>query len=144
MYKGWMYNVAAWFWVWSHLNSTSTVFEATSSYYSIMAFLQNFRDFQVFVFGYKPQNENPEITENLYFWVYNVQMHMNLFFDHCFKFLRAKTKINKNLLNLINVVGLETFKRQTPDWKYGWIIFSLMWFEASQLFLKLRSHNAVL
>ena len=30
-------------------------------------------------------------------------------------FLGAKTKINKNLLNLINLDGLEAFKRQTPD-----------------------------
>ena len=48
----------------------------------------------VFVFGYRPQNENLEIMENLYFWVYKVQMHMNLFFDHYFNFLSAKTKIN--------------------------------------------------
>ena len=26
-----------------------------------------FRDFRVFVFWYRAQNENPEITENLYF-----------------------------------------------------------------------------
>ena len=31
-------NVAEWFWVWCHLNSISTVFEATFSYYSIMVF----------------------------------------------------------------------------------------------------------
>ena len=78
-----------------------------------MTFLQNFRDFRVFVFGYRPQNENPEITENLYFWVYKVQMHMDLLFDHYFKFLSAKTKINKNKLNLINLDGLEALKRQT-------------------------------
>ena len=43
-------NLVEWFWVWCHLNSISTVFEATFSYYSIMVFLQNFRDFRVFVF----------------------------------------------------------------------------------------------
>ena len=107
-------NVAEWFWVWCHLNSISTVFEATFSYYSIMAFLQNFLDFRVFVFGYRSQNEKPEITENLYFWVYKVQMHMDLFFDNYFNFLGVKTKINKNLLNLINLDGLEALKRQTP------------------------------
>ena len=42
-------------------------------------------------------------------------MHMNLFFDHYFNFLSAKTKINKKLLNLINLDGLETFKRQKYD-----------------------------
>ena len=52
--------------------------------------------------------------ENLCFWVYKVQMHMNLFFDHYFNFLSAKTKTNKNELNLINLDGLEAFKRQTP------------------------------
>ena len=41
-------------------------------------------------------------------------MHMDLFFDHYFNFLGAKTKINKNLLNLINLDGLEALKRQTP------------------------------
>ena len=40
---------------------------------------------------------------------------MDLFFDHYFNFLSAKTKIKKKLLNLINLDGLETFKRQ----KYG-------------------------
>ena len=46
-------------------------------------------------FGYRPQNENPEITRNLYFCVCKVQMHMYLFFDHYFNFLSAKTKIKK-------------------------------------------------
>ena len=32
---------------------------------------------------------------------------MNLFFDHYFNFLSAKTKINKNVLNLINLDGLQ-------------------------------------
>ena len=79
-----------------------------------MAFLQNFLDFRVFVFGYRSQTKKPEITENLYFWVYKVQMHMDLFFDHYFNFLGVKTTINKNLLNLINLDGLEALKRQTP------------------------------
>ena len=51
----------------------------------------NFRNLRVFAFGYRPQNENPEILENLYFWVYKVHMHMDLFFDHYFNFLCAKT-----------------------------------------------------
>ena len=72
----------------------------------------NFRDFRVFIFGYKPQNKNPEITGSLYFWVCKVQMHMNLFFDHYFNFLGAKTEINKNELNLINLYRLEALKRQ--------------------------------
>ena len=42
-------------------------------------------------------------------------MHMNLFFDHFFNFLSAKTKINKNVVNLINLDGLEAVKRQKYD-----------------------------
>ena len=74
----------------------------------------NFCDFQVFIFGYRAQNENPEITENLYFGVYKVQVHMDLCFDHYFNFLTAKTKTNKNEFHLINLDGLEALKRQTP------------------------------
>ena len=83
-----------------------------------MAFLQNFRNFQVFVFGYRPQNENPEIMENLYFWIYNVQMYVHLFFDLYFKFLSVKTEINKKnnkRLNLINLEGSDALKRQKYD-----------------------------
>ena len=44
---------------------------------------------------------------------------MNLFFDHYFDFLGAKTKINKSMLNLISLDGLEAFKRQTPGTQLG-------------------------
>ena len=73
----------------------TTAFQATLSYFSIMAFLQNFCDFRVFVFRYRAQNENPEITENVYFWIYKVQMDVNLCFDHYFNFLSVKTETNK-------------------------------------------------
>ena len=79
-----------------------------------MAFLQNFRDFRVFVFRYRAQNENPEITDNLYFWVYKVQMNVDLFFDHYFNFLSTKTKIYKNKFHLINLDWLEALKGQAP------------------------------
>ena len=49
--------------------------------------------FRVLVFEYRARNENPEITENPYFWVFKVQMNVDLFFDHYFKFLRTKTEI---------------------------------------------------
>ena len=39
---------------------------------------------------------------------------MNLFVGHYFNILSAKTKINKNLLDLINLDVLEFFKSQTP------------------------------
>ena len=63
----------------------------------------NFRDFRVFIFGYRGQNENPENKENLFFCVYNVQMHVDLLFDHYFNILGDKTEINKTELNLINL-----------------------------------------
>ena len=73
-------------------NRISTAFEATFSHFSIMAFLWDFRDFQVSAFKYRAQNENPEITENPYFWVYKVEMNVDLFFEHYFKFFRTKTE----------------------------------------------------
>ena len=79
-----------------------------------MAFLLNFRDFRLFVFEYRAQNENLEITKNPYFWVHNVQMNADLFFDHYFKFLRTKIEIYKSDFNLINLDGLEAIKRQIP------------------------------
>ena len=45
-----------------------------------MAILWNFRDFRVFVYWYRAQNENPDITENLYFLGYKDQMNVDLFF----------------------------------------------------------------
>ena len=41
------------------------------------------------------QNENPGITENLYFWIYDVQMHVGLIFNYYFNFLRVKTEVSK-------------------------------------------------
>ena len=65
------------------------------------------------------EDENPEITENFYFWIYKVQMHVDLFFHHYFNFLSVKTEINnnnkKNRLKLTNLEGLESLERQ----KYG-------------------------
>ena len=51
------------FWERCHLNNISRV-----QYFSILGFLMNFCDFWVFDFGYRAQNENLEITENLYFF----------------------------------------------------------------------------
>ena len=142
-------NVAESLWERCHLNSISTVFETTFSYYSIMAFLYNFRAFRVFVFGYRPQNKKPEITENLYFWIYNDQMHADLFFDLYFNFLRVKTEINKKnnkRLNLINLEGSLALKRQKYD---TWIAMWLHHFENKVVwtvfkgFLELHSYISV-
>ena len=65
-----------------------------------MAFLQNFSDLQDFVFWYWAQNKKPETTENLYFWIYKVQMHVDLFFNHYFDILSVKTEINNDNNNI--------------------------------------------
>ena len=65
----------------------------------------NFRDFRVFAFGYRAQNENLEIMGNLYVWVCKVRIHAGLFFDHYFNFLSAKTEINKSELSLTINMG---------------------------------------
>ena len=54
----------------------------------------------------------PEITVNLYFWVYKAQMNMDLFFDHYFNFLSVKT--NKKGIKIIYPQGSKTFKPQIP------------------------------
>ena len=121
-------NVAGSFW---DLNSISRAFEVIFSYFSILGFLMNFRDFRVFVFRCRPQKRNSEIKKNVYFWFYKGQMDMNLFFDHYFNFLSAKTQINKKV-NLINLDGLEVILKENylvPDWEYDWIILRLIWFE---------------
>ena len=114
----------------------------------------NFRDFRVFNFVYRPQNENPKITENLCFSSSKVQMDMDLFFDHYFNFLSAKTGINKDELNLINLGGLEALKRQLLG---AWLGIWLYHFEidiirrswcyikcSMMLHLMLHSHISVL
>ena len=60
------------------------------------------------------QSEIPGITEKLYFWVHNAQMHEGLFFDHYFSCLSVRTDINKNGLDLLNLEGSEAPKRQIP------------------------------
>ena len=58
--------VAELFWERCHLNNISRVLEITFSYFSILGFLMNFRDFRVFFLGYRAQSENPEITANMH------------------------------------------------------------------------------
>ena len=52
--------------------------------------------------------------ENLYFWVYNTQVHVDLFFDHYFYYLSVKTDMNKNWLNLLYQEVSKAFKTQIP------------------------------
>ena len=106
-----------------------------------MAFMQHFCDFRIFVFGCRAKNENPEITENLYFLVYNTPMHVDLCFDHHFNCLNVKTDKNKNGLNLIYSEGSKAFKTQLAA--AMWLNhcgFDVIW-TAFQGFLKLRTFS---
>ena len=114
--------------------------------FQYFGFLMNFRDFPVFVFGYRVYNENPEITENHYFLVYNTPMHVDLCFDHYFNGLSAKNYINKNRLNLIYSEASKTFKTQlAPVWLTMWLDhfeIDIVW-TAFKEFLKLHTHISV-
>ena len=77
-------------------------------------------------------------------------MDMDLFFDLILNFLSVKTEINKKnnkRLNLINLEGSDTLKRQKYD---TWIVMWLNQFEndviwtAFELFLKRCSHITAL
>ena len=99
--------------------------------FQYFGFLMNFCDFRVFAFGYRVYNENPEITENLYFLVYNTPMHVDLCFDHNFNCLSVKTDKKKNGLNLMDSEGSKAFK--TPlaaAWLAMWLNhceFDVIW-----------------
>ena len=48
--------------------------------------------------------------ENLYFWVHNTPMHVDLCFDHYFNGSSVKFYIDKNDLSLIYPEGSKAFK----------------------------------
>ena len=91
----------------------------------------NYWDLRVFVFGYRAQNKNSEIMENLYFLVCNTPMHVDLCFDHYFNCLSIKTDINKNALNFIYSEGSKAFKIQiAAAWLALWwnhFNFDVIW-----------------
>ena len=140
-------NVAGFIWDWCHLSSISRFFEVAFSYVSILGFWMNFSDFQFFIFGYRAQNENTEITETLYFLVYNTPMRVDLCFDHYFNCLSVKTDISKNGLNLIYSEGLKAFKTQiAAAWLAMWLnhfVIDVVW-TVFQLVLEVHSHISVL
>ena len=74
-----------------------------------MAVLLNFRDFRVFLYGYRGQNENVEFTKNLYFKVCNAQIHVDLFFDPYFSWLGVKTDINKKRAQFAISIVVKSF-----------------------------------
>ena len=81
----------------------------TFQYYGLFVEFPWFPGFRFWVQGSK---RKPKITDNLYFWVYKVQMNVDLFFGHYFNFLSTKTKIYKYKFNFINLDRLEALKRQ--------------------------------
>ena len=106
----------------------------------------NFQDFRVFVFGYRAQNENSEITENLYFLVYSTPMHVDLCFDHFFNCFSIKTDINRNGFNLIYSEGSKAFKTHSAaTWLATWLDhfeIDVVW-TVFKKFLKLHTHISV-
>ena len=114
--------------------------------FQYLEFLMNFRDLRVLVLGYRAQNENSEITEHLYFLVYNIPMHVDLCFDHFFNCLSIKTDINKNEPNLIHSEGSNALKIQiAAAWLATWLNhcnFDVVW-TIFLGFLKLHTHKSV-
>ena len=117
-------NVAKSLYIWYHLNNISRVFEVTYSHFSILGFLMGFRDFRVFVFGYMAQNENPETTENHYFWVMKLKYMWICFMITILTFWVSKMALGKT--NSINLERLETLKSQIPAL---WSVMRLNHFE---------------
>ena len=117
-------NVAKSLYIWCHLNNISRVFEVTYSHFSILGFLMGFRDFRVFVFGYMAQNENPETTENHYFWVMKLKYMWICFMITILTFWVSKMALGKT--NSINLERLETLKSQIPAL---WSVMRLNHFE---------------
>ena len=141
-------NVAEWFWVWCHLNSISTVFEATFSYYSIMEFsrISVISEFSLLGIGLKTKTRKSwkisifGSTKFKCIWIYFSISISN------FWVLKLKQEKQRKT-HLINLEGSDALKRQKYD---TWIAMWLNHFEndviwtAFQLFLKLRSHITVL
>ena len=55
-----------------------------------MVHLQNFCDFRIFVFEYRAQNENPEITENLNFLTFYSKTLSNPYLFMLFHFFTGR------------------------------------------------------
>ena len=89
-----------------------------------MAFLLNFRDFGVFVYGCRAQNENPKITEYLYFLgSSSSNAYRFVFFEHYFNSLSIRTNRTKR--------DSKAVKTQIPA---IWLVLWLNNFEFEQHF----------
>ena len=75
-----------------------------------------FTNFHIFAFGCRVQNENPKIMENLYFWTYKVQMHVDLFFNPYFHFFKIKMTVNQNRLIFYECKGVRSSKERNNFW----------------------------
>ena len=84
----------------------------THSHLCISGFLMGFRDFRVFFFGYRPQNENLETTENHYFWVTKLKYTWICFMITILTFSVSKMTLAKT--NSINLERSEDLKSQIP------------------------------
>ena len=71
-----------------------------------------FRDFRVFVFGCMAQNENPEATENHYFWVIKLKYMWICFMITILTFRVSKMTLAKT--NSVNLGRSEALKRRIP------------------------------
>lgn len=103
-----------------------TTFELFLKLYSHISILWRFyrtsRFIWIFVFCYRTQKHNLKITGNLFWGVYKVQMHVDLFFDDYFNFLSIKTEINRDGLNLKKLEGSEVLKTWLPaPWLGIWL-----------------------
>ena len=83
------------------MNCISRVFKVTYSHFSILVFLTGFRDFRVFVSGYRVQNENPETTENHCFLVIKLKYMWICFIINILTFWVSKMTLAK--MNSINL-----------------------------------------
>ena len=106
------------------MNHISKVFEVTYSHFSISGLLMGFRDLRVFVFAYRAQNENPETTENHYFWATKLKCMWICFTITILTFWVSKMALAK--MNSINLERLEALKRQIPA---TWFAMRLNHFE---------------
>ena len=70
----------------------------------------NFRNFGVFIFGYRAQNENPEITENLYFTVFFLKFYQIRFCVCLSLFLLAEVVIPLYICYFRDLLGFRDFR----------------------------------
>ena len=123
------------------MNNISRVFEVTYSYFSISGFLMGFRDFRVFIFGYRAQNKNPKTTENHYLWVINLKCMWICCMITILTFWVSKMTLAKtNSINLERSEALTTWCWNAVESFWVWChlnLFQVFW----SYILKLRYYG---